>query len=129
MIGVFIMARSVLVVEDDELIRTLACEALESLDLDVHSCGCVDEAITVLETMAHLDLVLTDIQMPGQLNGVDLAHLIIHRWPATAVMVMSAGQLDPAVRLPERSTFLSKPWTVDQLLKAVQRQLSPKASV
>ena len=129
MIGVFIMARSVLVVEDDELIRTLACEALESLDLDVHSCGCVDEAITVLETMAHLDLVLTDIQMPGQLNGVDLAHLIIDRWPATAVIVMSAGQLDPGVRLPECSTFLSKPWTLDQLLNAVERQLSPKGSV
>jgi DNA-binding NtrC family response regulator len=67
--------------------------------------------------------------MPGQLNGVDLAHLIIDRWPATAVIVMSAGQLDPGVRLPECSTFLSKPWTLDQLLNAVKRQLSPKASV
>jgi CheY-like chemotaxis protein len=106
----------------------LACEALESLDLDVHSCGCVDEAITVLETMTHLDLVLTDIQMPGRLDGVDLAHLIIYRWPSTAVIVMSAGQRDSGFRLPQSATFLSKPWTVGQLLNAVQKRLTPETN-
>ena len=122
------MARSVLVVEDDALIRMLACEALESLDLDVRSCGCVDEAITVLETTARLDLVLTDIQMPGQLDGVDLAHLVIDRWPGTAVIVMSAGQRDAGSRLPGSATFLSKPWTVGQLLTAIEQTLSFKAN-
>jgi len=106
----------------------LACEALESLDLEVHSCGCVDEAITVLETTARLDLVLTDIQMPGQLDGVDLAQLVIDRWPATAVIVMSAGQRDPGSRLPGSATFLPKPWTVGQLLTAIEQQLSFKAN-
>lgn len=103
------MAYNVLVVEDDEPFRMLVCEALESLGLAVHGWACAEEAIQRLEEATCTDLVVTDIQMPGKLDGIDLANIIDKRWPSNTVIVTSGGLQNHACRLPGAASFSRSP--------------------
>lgn len=67
------MAYSAVVVEDDDSLRMLECEALESLGLVVEQFACADNALFALEQCHDANLVITDIHMPGSLDGVELA--------------------------------------------------------
>lgn len=67
------------------------------------------EAFAILESRSDVALMCTDIQMPGQMDGVGLAHAVHERWPEIRIIVVS-GQLDlPHLDLPPRSRFLGKP--------------------
>lgn len=88
------MAYSVLVVEDDDSLRMLECEALESLGLVVHDSKSADDALVTLERLHGTDLVITD--MPGRLDGTELARIIDDRWPFIAVMFKAVGMATPA---------------------------------
>lgn len=67
------------------------------------------EAIAILESRSDVALMCTDIQMPGQMDGVGLAHAVHARWPAIRIIVVS-GQLNlPHLDLTPRSRFLGKP--------------------
>jgi CheY-like chemotaxis protein len=67
------------------------------------------EAVAILESRSDVALICTDIQMPGQMDGVGLAHAVHLRWPAIKIIVVS-GQLKlPDLDLPPLSRFLGKP--------------------
>jgi len=109
----------VLVVEDEALIRFELVDILEDAGLTVLEAGNADEAITVLEAHTDIRLVLTDIQMPGNLDGVRLAHFIHGRWPPISLLIMS-GNVKVAIEdLPERSVFLPKPFHPPVLLRKI----------
>jgi len=102
---------TVLLVEDDWVVSALIQEILEAEGFRVISFETADDAWSYLRANASLvDLIFSDIHLPGLKDGVDLANLAYQRWPNIPVILSSGGmgqqRLDPGF-LP---TFVSKPW-------------------
>jgi CheY-like chemotaxis protein len=98
----------VLVVEDDTLVRVMICEDLRDAGLSVVEAATADEALSYLGAGQRIDLVFTDIQMPGRLDGIGLARLLRERHPALPV-VLTSGTAVPPDDL-DGALFLPKPY-------------------
>ena len=110
----------VLVVEDEFLVRMNALSLLEEAGFDVLEAGSADEAIALLEARRGIRIVFTDINMPGSMDGLRLAHAIRNRWPPIE-LVLTSGQM--RVRnedMPDRGRFLSKPYESSELVQVVR---------
>jgi DNA-binding NtrC family response regulator len=100
----------VLLVEDEPLLRFFVSDLLAESGFEVIETGSADEALTWLEVRDDVRVILTDIQMPGELNGLDLAALVHRRWPGISILVVS-GELCPnAAELPHGGRFVAKPY-------------------
>jgi DNA-binding NtrC family response regulator len=117
------MSQTVLIVEDDEILRTLTVEAISLLGVSVMDCASADDALPMLESSPSIALVVTDICMPGRMDGLKLAQVIWSRWPCLPVIVTSGNRSVPDGLLPSHAMFLRKPWTLDVLHQAVRRYL------
>ncbi|MBJ2287253.1 response regulator [Pseudomonas haemolytica] len=114
---------SILVLEDDEIIRSLLVEVLEEFGAHVTSFPSADAGMIFLERVdEQVDLIVSDIQMPGLLNGYDLSRVVAHRWPSIPVLLTS-GNTALASRLGGNVRFLPKPWSTERLLECVQSAL------
>ncbi|MNI89746.1 hypothetical protein D3C73_1471880 [compost metagenome] len=69
-------------------------------------------------------LVIADHGLPGQLQGTEFIEMIKVKWPAAATILTSGHSLDPSV-VPSSTTYLGKPWTLDDLVMAVASLLQP----
>ncbi|MDY7536453.1 response regulator [Pseudomonas sp. Bout1] len=115
----------VLLIEDNEILRFLIADALSLIDAHVTECSTADDALLALALgkNASIDLVLTDIRMPGDLNGFELAKIIWTRWPQIPVILTSGDTRVSRDQLPAHSTFMVKPWTLDQLYQVIGERL------
>ena len=111
--------RTILVVEDEALIRFELVDMLEDAGFDVLDACDAGDAIALLEQHPEIRLVITDIQMPGDIDGMRLAHLIRSRWPPTALIVMSGNMKVELGDLPERSSLVAKPFHGPAMLKQI----------
>lgn len=114
----------VLVVEDDASVRRLCVRALRSLGYEPLEAANGPEALRVLEQTTHVDLVLTDMVMPGGLTGKQLADRVQRHWPHMRIVYMSgytANVLDE--NTPRSHELLAKPFTIEQLSAALRRAL------
>ncbi|MHC8344631.1 response regulator [Pseudomonas sp. RT6P73] len=112
-----------LVVEDDEILRSLLVEAMSLLGLFVIDCASADDALLALEDSSSISLVMTDVCMPGSMDGLELAQVIWSRWPCLPVIVTSGDRSIPDGLLPSNAMFLRKPSSLDVLHKAVRKYL------
>ncbi|MCE6976644.1 response regulator [Pseudomonas frederiksbergensis] len=116
----------ILVVEDDPLILEFLCEILQEEGFTVEPQVSADAASQFLELHApEVGLLLTDITMPGKLNGADLANQFGDRWPDKPIMIMSGFETPKSSGVKHRVAFIKKPWAVGQLLDCVQNALHP----
>jgi CheY-like chemotaxis protein len=115
----------ILVVEDDELLRGGTGRKLARSGYEVAEVGSADDAISKLESAAAFDLIFTDIMMPGDLNGADLAREVLRRWPKIKLLVTSAEtpKAREALNLPAAIPFLAKPYSSADLLSAIEAVL------
>jgi CheY-like chemotaxis protein len=99
----------VLVVEDEMLLRMRAVGMVEDAGYISVEAVDADEAVAILESRSDIALMFTDIQMPGSMDGLKLAHTVHQRWPPIKIMLVS-GQLKPATNdIPADSRFYGKP--------------------
>jgi CheY-like chemotaxis protein len=123
---------TILVVEDDELVRNYVIAQLNSLGYATLAAGSAAEALALVEGGAKFDLLFTDVIMPG-MNGRQLADALIRRWPSMRVLYTSGytenaivhhGRLDPGVAL------LNKPYRKTDLAQKVREVLAaaPRAA-
>jgi CheY-like chemotaxis protein len=117
------MSAVVLVVEDEPLVRLDAIDMLRDAGFQVVEAANADEAIVILEKRPDIRVVVTDIQMPGSMDGLKLAATIRDRWPPIALIVTSGRVAVKPQDLPERGRFLPKPYTAPRLVGAVQAAL------
>ena len=110
----------VLVVEDDHLVRMHAAAVIEDAGYDVIEASNADEAISVLEARKDIRIVFTDIEMPGSMDGLKLAHAVRHRWPPIQLILTSGRHSLEAHQIPRRSRFLSKPYEASVLIATMQ---------
>ncbi len=112
----------VLVVEDEVLIREDAIDVLEREGFEAIHAGNVGEALAVLEDQDDVSAVFTDVQMPGDQDGVDLAQHIVRYRPMIAVLVTSGRSFTPPDGLPAASRFVPKPY-LPRSVAAVLREM------
>jgi two-component system, response regulator PdtaR len=105
----------VLVVEDEPLIRWNTVAALEEAGFDVVEAANAVEAISTLEKRLDIRAVFTDVQMPGSMDGLRLAHLINIRWPPIKIIATSGRFRLRDDDLPAGGRYLSKPYAVSTL--------------
>ena len=84
----------VLVVEDEMMLRMRAVEIVEDAGFIPIEAVNADEALAILESRSDIDLLFTDIQMPGSMDGLKLAHAVHERWPSIKIILVS-GKLTP----------------------------------
>jgi CheY-like chemotaxis protein len=111
----------ILVVEDEVLVRMLVVSVAENAGFEALWAATADEAIGILESRSDIRLVFTDVNMPGSMNGLRLAHAIRGRWPPVELLVTSALGNITAEDLPERGRFLAKPYNVATLSRVFQQ--------
>jgi two-component system, response regulator PdtaR len=104
-----------LVVEDEALVRMIAVDSFEDLGFRVLEASCGEEALQVIRTCEELWGVCTDIEMPGEIDGVALAHLLRMQFPSARIVICSGRKLPSKTDLPARARFLAKPYSLDDL--------------
>jgi CheY-like chemotaxis protein len=118
----------VLVVEDSAIIRMGAIDLVLSAGYEALEACDADEAIRILESRADVDLVFTDVQMPGTMDGIKLSHYIRERWPPVKLIVASGATILDESSLPVGSRFFSKPYNDHTITDAMARLLSSEIS-
>jgi PAS domain S-box-containing protein len=116
---------TVLVVEDEEVLRALAKRLLERQGYTVLVAASAEEALQVFERHASIDVILTDVVMPGA-TGPELTGLLVERDPGLKVIYMSGHTEDAIVQhrvLRPGVAFLSKPFTSESLGRKVRERL------
>lgn len=107
--------RKVLVVEDEIAVRLVGSDALADAGFDVIEAASADEALRLLEAEADVEVLFTDIRMPGSMDGLALADLVHRRWPAMKILVTSGDTWPPKDRIPDDGRFLAKPYKIEAL--------------
>ncbi len=105
----------VLVVDDEPLIRMTLADGLESCGFVVVEAEDADEALTVLQTRNDIAALVTDVKMPGSMDGLDLAQLVAARWIGMPIFVISGHARSDDSRLPRGAAFIQKPFSVSEL--------------
>ena len=110
----------VLVVEDEMLLRMRAVDMVEDAGFTSVEAVNADEAVAILESRSDIALLLTDIQMPGSMDGLKLAHAVHERWPPIRIILVS-GQLRLAsIDIPVDSRFFGKPLEAKEMIAEMQ---------
>jgi DNA-binding NtrC family response regulator len=110
---------TVLLVEDEALIRFIGTEVLEEAGFEVIEAVNADEAVAILAEQSEVKLLFSDIDMPGTMDGLTLAHVVHERWPDIKLLLTSGKHAIVEEALPDHGRFLPKPWTVNQLIRKV----------
>ncbi|MGY4474476.1 response regulator [Bradyrhizobium sp. USDA 3364] len=111
----------VLVVEDDPLLRMNASAAIEAAGFDVVEAAGAEEAIAILEQRSDIRLLFTDIQMPGSMDGLKLAHFVKGRWPPIKIVATSGHAYVTESDLPDGGRFLPKPYAIAEMASTIDR--------
>lgn len=114
----------VLIVEDSAIIRMGAMDLVLSAGYEALEAGNADEAIRILESRDDVDLVFTDVQMPGTMDGIKLSHYIRDRWPPLKLIVASGAAILEESSLPFGSQFFSKPYDDHTITDAMAHLLA-----
>lgn len=107
------------VAEDELLLQALVREVLKQEGFHVETFGTADAALQFLELhWQQVNVVVSNVRMPGVIDGVQLARIVSERWPGVPFVLMS-GYAGLRNDIPSGIPFLHKPWTLDQLTEAV----------
>jgi two-component sensor histidine kinase/DNA-binding response OmpR family regulator len=118
---------NVLVVEDEMILRMRAANIVEDAGFRPVEAVNADEAISILESRSDISLLFTDIQMPGSIDGLKLAHAVHERWPSIKIILVS-GQVKPSdAERPANSRFFSKPLGVEHMIAELQAMVGAGA--
>lgn len=114
--------KCILIVEDEFLIRYMLSEELRDVGYQVIEACDATEALSILNTVQP-DLIVSDVRMPGPLDGMGLLALVRETKPSLPVIIIS-GHLHPAQALIEGATqFVAKPYLMEAVINAVQKAL------
>jgi len=114
----------VLLAEDEALVRMMAADVLrDEGGFKVVEVVNADEALAVLEATADVRALVTDVEMPGSLDGVTLSRVVKQAWPHIGVVVTSGRMAPGPKELPSGTLFIPKPYRPADLVAAVRTAL------
>jgi two-component system, response regulator PdtaR len=101
---------AVLIVEDEPLIRMGTVYLIKDAGFEVYEAGSADAAIALLELHKEIRLIVTDVDMPGSMDGLKLAHYVRGRWPPVKIILTSGHVKVTEETLPSGALFIPKPY-------------------
>ena len=111
----------VLLVEDEPLVRMAAADDLQDAGFHVLEAANADVALAVLESCSdNVQVLFTDIDMPGSMNGLDLAESVQQRWPHISLLISSAYHRPGPETLPDDGRFVPKPYCSDDVVQQIR---------
>jgi two-component sensor histidine kinase len=111
---------NVLVVEDEMVLRLRAVDIVEDAGFTAVEAVNADEAMAILESRSDISLLFSDIQMPGSMDGLKLAHAVHERWPAIKIILVSGQVKVSDADKPAESRFFGKPLEMKQMITELQ---------
>jgi CheY-like chemotaxis protein len=117
-------AETVLVVEDESLVRLDAVEALRDAGFEVVEAADACEALEAVERRDDICVVFTDIDMPGGMDGLELARTVCRTRPWMRLILTSGAVLVDPREIPDHGAFLSKPYSTDAVARTIRRLLA-----
>jgi CheY-like chemotaxis protein len=111
-------------VEDEPLIRMGTVYLIEDAGFDVYEAGSADAAIALLQLHKEIRLILTDVDMPGSMDGLKLAHYVRGRWPPVKIIVTSGHVKVTEESLPAGALFMRKPYDPAEITHKVREMLA-----
>jgi len=114
----------VLLVEDEPLVRMTAADELDDAGFRVLEAKNADEALAVLE--AHSDevqVLFTDVNMPGSMDGMALAERVYQRWPHVLLLISSGYARPHPDEIPDHGRFLPKPYRGETLVRHITEMM------
>lgn len=118
----------VLVVEDSVIIRMGAVDLVFAAGYEALQACDADEAIRIMVSRDDVDLVFTDVDMPGTMDGIKLSHYIRNRWPPVKLIIASGATILDESSLPQGSRFFAKPYHDHTITDAMALLLSGEAT-
>ncbi len=115
-------AGTVLITEDDPDVLAIAVETLRALGYEVYSAANASEALTILQRGTPVDVLFSDIVMPGGMNGVELAREARRLRPGISVL-LSSGYSRPGIQPEEGTNFIPKPYQMPELARRLEALL------
>ena len=109
---------SILVVEDEALLLFTIADDLRDAGFQVYEATNAKAALAILETTA-IDVLFTDVDMPGQMDGLELALMVRERWAGTRIVITSGHVNLKDKDLPDGGAFLSKPYSPAAVVAAI----------
>lgn len=113
----------VLVVEDEFLVRMITVDVLTDAGFEVIEADSADAALPIIDARPDLRILVTDVRMPGSMDGIALAHHVASRRNDVGILVTSGHARPTRGELPPRTSFIGKPYRAESLLAEV-RQLA-----
>jgi CheY-like chemotaxis protein len=121
---------AVLIVDDEPLIRETVSELLSGAGIPTLEAENGLEALEMLKKSGHtVAVLLTDIRMPGGMDGIDLARIALSTWPWIKVILMSGHYDGSPDGLPGDARFIAKPWQAQEVINNVLRAASEFAAI
>lgn len=114
----------VLVVDDEAILRMTAADMVEDAGFRALEAADADDAVRLLEARDDIRALLTDVDMPGTMNGIRLAAHVRDRWPLIKIIMVSGKVRLRPEDVPERAVFFSKPYVPRDLVKELRRLLA-----
>jgi CheY-like chemotaxis protein len=113
----------VLVVEDEMLLRIRAVDMVEDAGFASVEAVDADEAVAILESRSDIALLFTDIQMPGSIDGLKLAHAVHERWPPIKIILVSGQLQRENIDIPADSRFFGKPLEDKEIIAEMRNMI------
>jgi DNA-binding NtrC family response regulator len=110
---------AILTVEDEVLTSEYLEFVLQQAGYEVIATASAEEAIAVLEHRDDVYLVITDIELPGLMNGIKLAAAVKERWPPINIIVVTGYSAPGSDKMPAGSLFVAKPYNAQKMIAAV----------
>jgi two-component sensor histidine kinase/DNA-binding NarL/FixJ family response regulator len=118
--GVAAALPKVLIVEDEMILRMRAVDIVEDAGFSPIEAVNADDALAILESRSDIGLLFTDIQMPGSMDGLKLAHAVRERWPLIKIILVSGQLTLTDADRPADSRFYGKPLDVKHMIAELQ---------
>lgn len=117
-------SRSVLVVEDEALLLFTIADELREAGYTVYEASNADAAIRQLEEHSDIEIMFTDIDMPGSMDGLKLSAAVRDRWPPVKIIVTSGKHNPGADALPKGGVFMPKPYAPERVASTIHDMLA-----
>lgn len=115
--------RTILIVEDELLVRLALSDDLRDAGFLVIEAYNADEAVLILQSSLQLDVLITDIRMPGSMDGAALASYVRASWPQLKIVFISGNLADLPVGTPA-DALIEKPYVQAAVIERIQQLLS-----
>lgn len=112
---------SVLVVEDELLLRIHTVDELTEHGFDVVEAANAQEAVKIFRSGQRFECLFTDVDMPGDMDGLELATLVKNAWPPIDIIVTSGHRDVQSADLPPKGIFVGKPYSLEVIAELINR--------